>query len=124
MSVSGTASRQRQELPDTVNLTRCPGPVRDESEVEQACEGLIEVASGHAEFQGHRLAPVEGRAGSVGGQGQQDESGDALRPEMSEPLFLQQTGVEPAETAWRTPDQVGVRGHDRLAVHLAAPFLR
>ena len=114
----------REDLPDAVDLTVVPGAVGDEVEVEQAVERLVEVGSLHAQGQGHRLAPVEGRAGAVGREREQRERSDTLRSEEAEPPLVQEAGVEPAEAAGWAADVLRSRRLGRLALHRLAPFLR
>jgi hypothetical protein len=100
-------SEKRQDLPDAVGIAGAPGSVCDQAEVDQAIERLIEVAAWDRQGVSHARSAEEGRALAVGREGQQEQDGCGLRPETSQPAFMEQAGLEPAEGARRSADEIG-----------------
>lgn len=120
-----------EQLPDAIQVTRSPGAVIHELELEEPIQGVIEFPAVQAEHQGHSVASVEGGSLPIGSQGEEEQRSGGLGSQAAEPALMQQACVEPAESALGLSDELwpgreGTRaGHFGLRPgrgSLACPF--
>ncbi len=81
---------------------------------------FVQVRLRHAQRPGHAVAAVEGRAGSVSGEGQQGEDSDALWTEPLQPAIVQEASIEPTEATRGPSNLLGARRPGRITLHFAA----
>src|SRR5690606_29130446 len=79
------ASRDRQELPNTVPAADPPSAMRDETSVEQSLQRHVELVTTHPEHGGHAITTEERDAAPVGGERQHHERRRRVWPDLREP---------------------------------------